>query len=59
MQTVTLKCRESRQTIIENMFIDHHMAKANGEYVKVYLLPSALSAESGFTCHDRLPCRLP
>ncbi|OUP50343.1 DnaD domain protein [Lachnoclostridium sp. An181] len=38
MQTVTLKCRESRQTIIENMFIDHHMAKANGEYVKVYLL---------------------
>ena len=25
-------------TVLENEFIDRHMAKANGEYVKVYLL---------------------
>jgi DnaD/phage-associated family protein len=25
-------------TVLENEFIDHHMVKANGEYVKVYLL---------------------
>lgn len=25
-------------TVLENEFIDHHMTKANGEYVKVYLL---------------------
>ncbi len=25
-------------TVLENEFIDHYMAKANGEYVKVYLL---------------------
>lgn len=25
-------------TVLENEFIDHHMIKANGEYVKVYLL---------------------
>lgn len=38
MQTVTLKCRGGKHTIIENTFIDQHMTKASGEYVKVYLL---------------------
>ena len=38
-RTLTLKnCFEGNSTIIENDFIDHYMAKANGEYVKVYLL---------------------
>lgn len=29
---------QSNITLIENEFIDHYMTKANGEYVKVYLL---------------------
>lgn len=29
---------QSNITLVENEFIDHYMAKANGEYVKVYLL---------------------
>ncbi len=29
---------QSNTTVLENEFIDHHMVKANGEYVKVYLL---------------------
>ena len=29
---------QSTTTVLENEFIDHYMAKANGEYVKVYLL---------------------
>lgn len=29
---------QSHITLVENEFIDHYMAKANGEYVKVYLL---------------------
>ena len=29
---------QSTTTVLENEFIDQHMAKANGEYVKVYLL---------------------
>lgn len=38
-RTLTLKnCFEGNSTIIENDFIDNYMAKANGEYVKVYLL---------------------
>ncbi len=38
-RTLTLKnCFQGNSTIVENDFIDHHMAKANGEYVKVYLL---------------------
>lgn len=38
-RTLTLKnCFEGNSTVIENDFIDHYMAKANGEYVKVYLL---------------------
>lgn len=38
-RTLTLKNRfQGNTTIVENDFIDHHMAKANGEYVKVYLL---------------------
>lgn len=39
MRTLTLKNRfQGNSTIIENDFIDHYMVKANGEYVKVYLL---------------------
>lgn len=38
-RALTLKNRfQGNTTIVENDFIDHHMAKANGEYVKVYLL---------------------
>lgn len=29
---------QTNTTVLENEFIDHHMVKANGEYVKVYLL---------------------
>ncbi len=29
---------QSNTTVLENEFIDQYMAKANGEYVKVYLL---------------------
>ena len=39
MRTLTIRNRfQENSTIIENDFIDHYMAKANGEYVKVYLL---------------------
>ena len=38
-RTLTLKNRfQGNTTIVENDFIDHYMIKANGEYVKVYLL---------------------
>ena len=39
MKTLTLTSRfQDNTTSVENEFIDHYMAKANGEYVKVYLL---------------------
>ena len=39
MRTLTLRNRfQGNSTIIENDFIDNYMTKANGEYVKVYLL---------------------
>lgn len=39
MRTLTLRNRfQGNSTIIENDFIDHYMVRANGEYVKVYLL---------------------
>lgn len=38
-RTLTLRNRfQGNTTIVENDFIDNYMAKANGEYVKVYLL---------------------
>ena len=38
-RALTLKNRfQGNTTIVENDFIDNYMAKANGEYVKVYLL---------------------
>lgn len=38
-RTLTLKNRfQGNTTIVENDFIDNYMAKANGEYVKVYLM---------------------
>ena len=39
MRTLTIRNRfQGNSTIVENDFIDHYMTKANGEYVKVYLL---------------------
>ena len=39
MRTLTLRNRfQGNSTLIENDFIDNYMTKANGEYVKVYLL---------------------
>ena len=39
MRTLTLRNRfQGNSTIVENDFIDYYMTKANGEYVKVYLL---------------------
>lgn len=39
MRTLTLKNRlHANNTTVENVFIDEYMTKANGEYVKVYLL---------------------
>lgn len=39
MKTLTLRNRfQGNSTIVENDFIDFYMTKANGEYVKVYLL---------------------
>ena len=39
MKTLTLRNRfQGNSTIVENDFIDNYMTKANGEYVKVYLL---------------------
>lgn len=39
MKTLTLKNRiHANSTILENDFIDQYMVKANGEYVKVFLL---------------------
>ena len=38
-RTLTLKnCSQGNSTIIENDFIDNYIARANGEYVKVYLM---------------------
>ncbi len=39
MRTLTLKNRiQGNSTVVDNDFIDEYMIKANGEYVKVYLL---------------------
>lgn len=39
MRTLTIRNHfQGNSTIVENDFIDNHMIKANGEYVKVYLL---------------------
>ena len=35
---------QSNTTVLENEFIDNYMAKANGEYVKVYLLQDRRSS---------------
>ena len=38
MKTLTLKCKsKTNATLVSNDFIDHFMAGANGEFVKVYL----------------------
>ena len=39
MTKLTLRnCAQDNVTVLENEFIDQYMVKANGEYVKVYLL---------------------
>lgn len=39
MKQLTIRsCAKGECTILDNTFIDQYMAKANGEYVKVYLL---------------------
>ena len=39
MKKLTLTNHAQRETtVLENEFIDNYMVKANGEYVKVYLL---------------------
>ena len=52
---------QGNTTVLENEFIDHHMVKANGEYVKVYLLllrhmnePSGMLSVSEIA--DKLEC---
>lgn len=52
---------QGNTTVLENEFIDHHMVKANGEYVKVYLLllrhmnePSGMLSISEIA--DKLEC---
>lgn len=57
-RTLTLKNRfHGNTTIIENDFIDNYIAKANGEYVKVYLmLLRHLSAESSLSISGLADC---
>ena len=38
MTKLTLTNRAQDTTVLENEFIDRYMVKANGEYVKIYLL---------------------
>ena len=56
MKSFKLRNRfQNNTTTIENDFIDNHMAKANGEYVKVYLLLLRhLHAESSALSISRL-----
>ena len=62
MTKLTLtNCAQSNTTVLENEFIDQHMARANGEYVKVYLLilrhmNSATGMLSVSEMADRLEC---
>ncbi len=56
MKKLTLTNHAQRDTtVLENEFIDHYMAKANGEYVKVYLLLLRhLNAPSGTLTISRI-----
>lgn len=56
MKKLTLTNHVQRETtVLENEFIDHYMAKANGEYVKVYLLLLRhLNAPSGTLTISRI-----
>lgn len=56
MKKLTLTNQLQRDTtVLENEFIDHYMAKANGEYVKVYLLLLRyLNAPSGTLTISRI-----
>ena len=62
MRTLTLKNRlQGNSTVVANDFIDEYMTKANGEYVKVYLLllRQLQSGDSSLTISrlaDRLDC---
>ena len=61
-RTLTLRNRfPGNSTIVENDFIDNYMAKANGEYVKVYLLLLRHLNDDGINLSicglaDRLEC---
>ena len=61
-RTLTLRNRfPGNSTIVENDFIDNYMAKANGEYVKVYLLLLRHLNDDGLNLSicglaDRLEC---
>ena len=51
MDTITLtKDRRTEITLLPNDFIDHHMAKADGEYVKIYLMVLRLAGQ-GLAIH--------
>ena len=56
MKKLTLTNHVQRETtVLENEFIDHYMTKANGEYVKVYLLLLRhLNAPSGTLTISRI-----
>lgn len=56
MKKLTLTNHAQRDTtVLENEFIDHYMTKANGEYVKVYLLLLRhLNAPSGTLTISRI-----
>ncbi len=43
MKTLVLKNNfQMNMTMLPNSFVDHYMANANGEFVKVYLFFSAM-----------------
>lgn len=41
---------KNRHTCVHNVFIDHYMEKADGEYVKVYLMLLRMDGEQGADC---------
>lgn len=55
MDVIALKSQNIHQhTLINNLFIDHYMPKANGDYVKVYiyLLRLVVCGQNDFTTHQ-------
>ena len=53
MKKLTLtNSAQNNTTVLENEFIDQYMIKANGEYVKVYLLLSKRSFHTAWHLSD-------